>query len=40
MTRDDTFVLGSATKPYTAAGVMRLVDAGVLSLDDKVGPSQ
>eukprot|EP00948_MAST-09A_sp_MAST-9A-sp1_P000384 g384.t1 len=31
----DTFLLGSGTKPYTAAAVMRLVDRGIIRLDDK-----
>ena len=30
------FLLASITKPMTAAAVMTLVDAGQLSLDDKV----
>ena len=42
---DDTFLLGSGTKPYTAAAIMRLVDQGKLTLNDKVsqhvdGPMQ
>lgn len=36
MTVNDTFVLGSGTKPYTAAGIMRLVDRGALRLEDRV----
>ena len=36
MTVNDTIVLGSGTKPYTAAGVLRLVDAGVVTLNDSV----
>eukprot|EP00746_Dinoflagellata_sp_MGD_P139695 gnl/MRDRNA2_/MRDRNA2_73109_c0_seq1.p1 gnl/MRDRNA2_/MRDRNA2_73109_c0~~gnl/MRDRNA2_/MRDRNA2_73109_c0_seq1.p1 ORF type:complete len:384 (+),score=42.04 gnl/MRDRNA2_/MRDRNA2_73109_c0_seq1:122-1273(+) len=36
VTANDTFVLGSGTKPYTAAGVMRLVEAGGAHLNDKV----
>eukprot|EP00038_Savillea_parva_P021423 m.34706 g.34706 ORF g.34706 m.34706 type:complete len:501 (+) comp5179_c0_seq1:124-1626(+) len=32
----DTFVLGSGSKPYTAAGVMRLVEAGGATLNDSV----
>jgi len=35
-TVDDTFLLGSGTKPYTASAIMRLVDQGKLTLDDKV----
>ena len=31
----DTMLLGSGTKPYTAAGVLRLVDAGKVRLNDK-----
>jgi hypothetical protein len=31
----DTMLLGSGTKPYTAAAVMRLVEKGTLSLDDR-----
>ena len=34
-TANDTVVLGSGTKPYVAATVMRLVDAGKVSLEDK-----
>lgn len=34
---DSTFLLASITKPVTALAVMRLVDAGLLSLDDPVG---
>lgn len=30
----DTMLLGSGTKPYTAAAVMRLVERGRVSLDD------
>lgn len=30
----DSFLLGSGTKPFTAAAVMRLVDRGKVSLDD------
>jgi len=33
---DPVFLLASITKPMTAAAVMTLVDAGALSLDDKV----
>ena len=36
MTPNDTFVLGSGSKPFTAAGVMRLVDAGKIRLDDPI----
>lgn len=35
LTGNDTGILGSGTKPYTAAGAMRLVDQGKVSLDDK-----
>lgn len=31
----DTMLLGSGTKPFTAASVMRLVDQGKVSVDDK-----
>jgi CubicO group peptidase (beta-lactamase class C family) len=31
---DDTMLLGSGTKPYTAAAIMRLVDAGKVALSD------
>ena len=34
-TAEDTVVLGSGTKPYVAAAVMRLVDAGKVALGDK-----
>jgi CubicO group peptidase (beta-lactamase class C family) len=33
---DDIYLLGSVSKSFTAAGALRLVDQGVLSLDDKV----
>src|SRR6188768_2032467 len=33
---EPVFLLASITKPMTAAAVMSLVDAGQLSLDDKV----
>ena len=36
VTGSDTMQLGSGTKPYTAAAIMRLRDQGKLSLDDKV----
>eukprot|EP01065_Artemidia_motanka_P006693 TRINITY_DN13279_c3_g3_i1.p1 TRINITY_DN13279_c3_g3~~TRINITY_DN13279_c3_g3_i1.p1 ORF type:complete len:422 (+),score=114.49 TRINITY_DN13279_c3_g3_i1:47-1312(+) len=36
-TTDDTFVYGSGTKPFTAAGVMSLVEQGVVGLDDSLG---
>jgi len=36
VTSHDTFLLGSGTKPYTAAAIMRLVDQGKLTLDDLV----
>mmetsp|Transcript_130759 Transcript_130759/g.364404 ORF Transcript_130759/g.364404 Transcript_130759/m.364404 type:complete len:519 (-) Transcript_130759:308-1864(-) len=32
---DDTFLYGSGTKPVTAVGVLRLVDAGKVHSDDK-----
>ena len=32
---NDTMVLGSGTKPYTAVGIMQLVDQGKITLDDK-----
>jgi len=35
-TSSDPFLLGSGTKPYTAAAIMRLVDQGKLKLEDKV----
>ena len=34
-TENSTAVLGSGTKPYVAAAVMRLVDRGLVSLVDK-----
>jgi CubicO group peptidase (beta-lactamase class C family) len=34
LTGTDTYVLGSGTKPFTAVCIMRLVDAGRVSLDD------
>lgn len=34
----DTMLLGSGSKPFTAAGIMRLVDQGKLSLDDLAAP--
>lgn len=36
VTAADTFVLGSGTKPYSAAGVLRLVDRSVVALSDTV----
>ena len=33
---EDTFLFGSGTKPFTAVGVMQLVEAGVVSLSDPV----
>jgi len=35
---EDKFAMGSTTKMYTAAAVLRLVDAGRLGLDDKALP--
>ena len=35
-TVNSTVVLGSGTKPYVAAAVMRLVDRGVVGFEDKV----
>ena len=34
VTGNDTYILGSGTKPFTATAIMRLVDAGKISLDD------
>jgi CubicO group peptidase (beta-lactamase class C family) len=34
----DPFAMGSTTKMYTAAAVLRLVDAGEIGLDDKATP--
>jgi CubicO group peptidase (beta-lactamase class C family) len=38
MARDSLFRIASVTKPITAAAVMILVDAGLIGLDDPVGP--
>ena len=37
-TGTDVIPAGSLTKPFTAASVMRLVDSGVVGLDDLIGP--
>lgn len=37
MTPDTTFSIGSITKSVTAAGIYELVDAGLLSVDDRAG---
>eukprot|EP01062_Namystynia_karyoxenos_P018795 TRINITY_DN169_c0_g1_i3.p1 TRINITY_DN169_c0_g1~~TRINITY_DN169_c0_g1_i3.p1 ORF type:complete len:447 (+),score=150.41 TRINITY_DN169_c0_g1_i3:75-1415(+) len=34
LTADDTFLYGSGSKPFTAAAIMRLVEAGKVRLDD------
>jgi len=34
---NDTCILGSGTKGYTAANVMRLVDRGLVNLEDPAG---
>ena len=34
VTKDDTFMFGSGTKPFTAAYTVQLQEQGVLSLDD------
>ena len=34
----DAFAFGSGTKPFVAAAVLRLVEAGVVGLDDAAGP--
>jgi CubicO group peptidase (beta-lactamase class C family) len=36
MTTSDLFMMASSTKPFSATAVMTLVDAGKLSLDDRV----
>jgi CubicO group peptidase (beta-lactamase class C family) len=36
VTESDTFLFGSGTKPFTASAVMQLVEAGTVSLDDKL----
>lgn len=36
VTEKDLFLFGSGTKPYTALGVMQLVEQGVVKLDDPV----
>ena len=38
LARDAPIPLGSATKPFTAAAVLRLADRGLLRLDDAAGP--
>jgi len=38
VTEDDIFLFGSGTKPYTAVGVMRAVEAGRVGLDDAAAP--
>ena len=37
VTRDTVFELGSVTKQFTAAAVMRLAESGKLRVDDSVG---
>ena len=34
----DAFAFGSGTKPFVAAAVLKLVEAGVVGLDDAAGP--
>ena len=36
VTGQDTFQMGSGTKPFTATAVMQLVEAGKVKLDDPV----
>ena len=36
ITSEDTFLYGSGTKPFTAAAVLRLLDAGKIGSLDKV----
>ena len=38
LAREDLIPLGSATKPFTAAGVLRLAERGALGLGDRVAP--
>ena len=38
MSPDDLIPLGSVTKPFTAARIFQLVDAGAFALDDPIAP--